>query len=189
MALYLVFAIGLSLTRIPVCDEGWYTSPTLSLLTTGGMGSPVLESASSYLKGIERYTYWIMPLHGLLQAPWFRLFGSSLRSTRILSVAAGLLALLCWFYVIRKVTGDRTIALLALFLISIDSTVLVLASTGRADMLSAAFGAAALASYLSLRENHLCWALFGGHAFAVASGLTHPNGGLVAVSSLVFLHL
>ena len=189
LALYLALATGLSLTRVPICDEGWCTSPTLSLLSTGNMGSPILESAGSYLKGIERYTYWIMPLHGILQAPWFRLFGVGLRSTRMLSVAAGLIALLCWFYVIRKVTGDRTIALLGLFLISTDSTVLILASTGRSDMLSAAFGAAALASYLFLRENHLRWALFSGHAFAVASGLTHPNGGLVAAPSLLLLHL
>lgn len=188
LALYLAFAIGLSLTRIPICDEGWYTSPTLSLTGNGGMGSPVLESAGTYLKGIERYTYWIMPLHALIQAPWFRLFGATLLSTRMLSVAAGLMALLCWFYVIRVMTGDRTVALLSLALTCIDSTALILASTGRSDMLSAAFGAAALAVYLYLRENHFRWALFSAHACAVASGLTHPIGGLVAVPSLIFLH-
>jgi 4-amino-4-deoxy-L-arabinose transferase-like glycosyltransferase len=188
LALYLGFAIGLSLTRIPICDEGWSTSPTLSLITNGGMGSPVLESAGTYLRGIEQYTYWIMPLHALIQAPWFHLFGATLFSTRMLSVAAGFVALFCWFYVIRSVTGDRAVALLSLALISIDSTVLILASTGRSDMLSAAFGAAALAAYLSLRENHFRWALFSAHAFAVASGLTHPIGGLIAVPSLVFLH-
>jgi 4-amino-4-deoxy-L-arabinose transferase-like glycosyltransferase len=188
LALYLALAIGLSLTRVPICDEGWSTSPTLSLITNGGMGSPVLESAGTYLRGIERYTYWIMPLHALIQAPWFRVFGATLLSTRMLSVAAGLMALLCWFYVIRIVTGDRAVALLSLVLISIDSTVLILASTGRSDMLSAAFGAAALAVYLYLRDKHFRWALFGAHAFAVASGLTHPIGGLVAVPSLIFLH-
>jgi 4-amino-4-deoxy-L-arabinose transferase-like glycosyltransferase len=187
LVLFLILSIGLSLSRVPICDEGWYTSPALSLLAGTGMGSPVLESAGSYLKGIEKYTYWIMPLHGIVQAPWFWVFGSGLRSARMLSVVAGLMALLCWFYVIRKVTAGRTVALLGLFLISIDATVLIVASTGRSDMLSAAFGAAALASYLALRENHLRWALFGGHAFAVASGLTHPNGGLVAVPSLLFL--
>ena len=55
-------------------------------------------------------------------------------------------------------------------------------------MLSAAFGAAALAAYLALREDHLTWALFIGHACAVASGLTHPQGGLIAVPSLLLLH-
>lgn len=189
LALYLALAIGLSLTRTPICDEGWYTSPALSLLHNGGMGSPVIESAGHYLKGIERYTYWIMPLHALVQAPWFRLFGAGLLSTRMLSVAAGLLALLCWFSVIRRVTGDQTIALLSLFLIAMDSTVLILASTGRSDMLSAALGAAALAAYLSLRERHFRWALFAAHTLAMASGLTHPNGGMIAFFSLVFLHL
>ena len=187
LALYVALAIGLSLTRAPICDEGWYASPALSLMKTGGMGSPVIEGAGTYLKGIERYTYWVMPLHAVVAAPWYRLFGSSLVSTRMLSAMAGLAALLCWFFVIRKVTGDRGIALVALFLMAIDSNILILASTGRADMLSAAFGAAALAVYLALRESHLRWALFCGHACAVASGLTNPIGGLVAVPSLILL--
>jgi 4-amino-4-deoxy-L-arabinose transferase-like glycosyltransferase len=187
LALYAALAIGLSLTRAPICDEGWYTSPALSLIANGGMGSPVIESAGIYLKGIERYTYWEMPLHAIVLAPWYRLFGTSLVSTRMLSAMAGLAALLCWFTVIRKVTGDRSIALIALLLMAIDSNILILASTGRSDMLSAAFGAAALAVYLSLREDHLHWALFSGHACAVASGLTHPQGGLIAVPSLLLL--
>ena len=184
----MVLVIGLSLTRVPICDEGWYTSPALSLNANGGMGSPVIESAGIYLKGIQRYTFWEMPLHAIAAAPWFRLFGSTLISTRLLSAAAGLAALLCWFFIIGKITGDPTIALIALFLIAIDSNVLILASTGRSDMLSAAFGAAALAAYLALREDHLTWALFIGHACAVASGLTHPQGGLIAVPSLLLLH-
>jgi len=187
LALYAALAIGLSLTRAPICDEGWYASSALSLMSTGGMGSPVIEGAGTYLKGIERYTYWEMPLHAIAAAPWYRLFGSSLISTRMLSVMAGLAALLCWFSVVRKMTGDGSIALIALFLMAIDSNVLILASTGRSDMLSAAFGAAALAAYISLREDHLHWALFCGHACAVASGLTNPTGGLIAVPSLLLL--
>jgi 4-amino-4-deoxy-L-arabinose transferase-like glycosyltransferase len=187
LSLYAALVIGLSLTRTPICDEGWYTSPALSLIANGGMGSPVIESAGIYLKGIERYTYWEMPLHAIVAAPWFRLFGPSLISTRMLSAMAGLAALFCWFYIIRKLTGDRNIALIALFLMAIDSNILILASTGRSDMLSAAFGAAALAAYLALREEHLHWALFCGHAGAVASGLTHPQGGLIAVPSLILL--
>ena len=49
-----------------------------------------------------------MPLHAIAAAPWFRLFGSTLISTRILSAAAGLAALLCWFFIIGKITGDQT---------------------------------------------------------------------------------
>jgi hypothetical protein len=122
-------------------------------------------------------------------APWFGLFGASLLSTRMLSIMAGLVALLCWFSVIHRVTGDRCIALAALLLMALDSNILIPASTGRADILSAAFGAGALASYLALREKHLDWALCCGHACAVASGLTHPEGGLIAVPSLILLQL
>ncbi len=188
LAVYAALATGLSLTRVPICDEGWYASPALSLITTGDMGTPVIESAGTYLKDIAHHTYWEMPLHIVLAAPWYRLFGTSLASTRLLSVIAGFGALLCWFSIIGKITHDSSIPLIALMLMAVDSNVLILASTGRSDMLSAAFGAAALAGYLALREKHLHWALFSGHAFAVASGLTHPLGGLIAVPSLLLLH-
>lgn len=187
LVLYAVLAIGLSLSRAPICDEGWYADPAVSLITTGRMGSPVIEGAGTTLQDIAHYTYWVMPLHAVVAAPWYLLFGISLVSTRMLSVAAGLVALPCWFYVIGKITGDRSIALIALLLMAVDSNILILASTGRSDLLSAAFGAAALAAYLSLREDHLHWALFSGHACAVASGLTHPQGGLIAVPSLLLL--
>lgn len=189
LVLYAALATGLSLTRVPICDEGWYASPALSLITTGDMGSPIIEGAGTYLKGIAHYTYWEMPLHMVAAAPWYRLFGTSLFSTRMLSVMAGLAALLCWFYIVRTITGDRSIALIALLLMAVDSNILILASTGRSDMLSAALGAGALAAYLFLREDHLHWALFCGHACAVASGLTHPQGGLIAVPSLILLQL
>src|SRR5437868_4501758 len=68
LLLYLVLATAVSLTKTPICDEGWYADPAFNLIKNGSMGSPVIESAGGFLKGIDRYTYWEMPLHIVVQA-------------------------------------------------------------------------------------------------------------------------
>ena len=188
LTFYLALATAMTVTKTPVCDEGFYADPAINLVRNGKMGSPVLESAGSFLKGIDRYTYWEMPLHIVVQAGWYKIFGVSLFSMRALSIAAGLVALGCWYVIVVKVSKHRGLALLVLFLSAIDTSFLILSATGRADMLSVAFGAAAQASYLALRARALRLALLVGHSFVVASGLTHPVGGLVALASLLFLY-
>ncbi|HSU60928.1 MAG TPA: hypothetical protein VLI55_16570 [Bryobacteraceae bacterium] len=43
------------------------------------MGTPSLELTGSWvnadLKGINQYTYWVMPVGLLLQGAWFKVFG------------------------------------------------------------------------------------------------------------------
>ena len=184
---YMLIAAALSLTKIPICDEGLYADPALHLIRHGNMGSPVLESAGTFLTGIDQKTYWIMPVHILVQAAWDRIFGPSLFSARMLSAVAGLAALLCFYIVVRRITSRERLALFVMGLIAVDTSFLVLAGTGRSDMLSLAFGAAAQASYLTLRASKLTTAVLVAHAFVAASGLTHPIGGLAAFASLVCL--
>ena len=185
---YLLIAIALSLTRIPICDEGWYADPAMNLLHHGSMGSPAIESAGTFLKGIDQKTYYLMPVYFLAQAAWYRILGANLISMRMLSVFAGAVALLSWYFIARKFAGDRLAAIVAGF-VAIDTSFVVLAATGRSDILSAALGAAALACYVGLRESRLRVATISAHALAAASGLTHPIGGLVAFASLVWLQL
>ncbi|SRR5579883_324124 len=187
LAVYAALSVGVGLAKIPICDEGWYADPAQNLIHHGNMGSPVIESAGGFLNGIEKKTYWIMPLHILSQAAWYRFFGASLFSLRMLSFCAGLAGLLCWWFAVGKLAGNRGVAAWAAALMAIDTSFLLAAGTGRSDMLSLAFGIAAQASYLALRESRLPAATLVAHAFVVASGLTHPNGGLVAFASLAAL--
>src|SRR5215216_4923081 len=93
VCLYISLAVGVSLTKTPEIDEGWFASPALNLITTGSMGTTVLEptgTLTSKLKGINQHTYWVMPLHLLAQAGWYEVFGFSLFSMRLLSIAWGL---------------------------------------------------------------------------------------------------
>lgn len=188
VVLYLALAVGSALTYRPEIDEGYFASPAVNLLTRGSMGSPVIEEAGTRLKNIGQRTYWVLPLHLLAQAGWYKLFGFSLLSMRMLSTFWGLVALLSWFFIMKALSKDRQIALLMLALLSIDYVFIVGASLGRMDLMSAALGFAGFAVYLNLRERNLHWAILLSQCCIVASGLTHPNG-ILHFTGLLFLTL
>jgi 4-amino-4-deoxy-L-arabinose transferase-like glycosyltransferase len=189
--LFVTLAMGVALTKFPEADEGWFASPALNLITHGSLGTSVLEPSgilTRQLKGINQYTYWVMPLHLVAQAGWYEIFGFSLFSMRTLSIFWGLVALAAWFLIIKRLTGERAAAVLAFVFIASDYIFIMHAAFGRMDMMCAALGFAALAAYLSLREKNLQLALIVSHTLVVASGLTHPNG-IMALVGLIFLAL
>ncbi len=184
-AVYLALAIGSSLTKRPWSDEGWFASPAYNLITKGSMGTSVLEPVG-WLKGIDKYTFWVAPLHLVTQAGWYEIFGFGLIQMRGLSAAFGLLALFSILVITRELSGDRKVALLAFALLAFDYVFINGASFGRMDMMCAALGLAGLAAYLCLRERNFNRAIFVSHALVVLSGLTHFNG-LLYLAGLLFL--
>jgi len=108
------------MTRLPVCDEAWYANPAFNLTAGRSMGTTVLESAGTTLQGLERHTYWIMPLHIVGQALVYEVFGPGLMQTRLLSAFWGLVILGSWFVILRAVYPERLVALLAIFLMAIE---------------------------------------------------------------------
>jgi len=185
---YLALTTGSIFTRLPWVDEGIFASPAYNLVSRGFMGTTVLETAGTPWQGIERHTYWTVPLHFLAQAGWYELFGFGLFSMRALSELSGLVALAALYVVVLRLSGDRAVAALAAILAALDCSFIGTASSGRMDMMNAALGMAGLAAYLSWREQHLPFALLAGHSLVCTSGLTHPNGVLYFVS-LLFLML
>lgn len=188
-ALYLALAVGSALTKSPWSDEAWFAQAGLNLATRGEMTTPVLETTGTNFKGLDRHTYWVMPLHLVTQAGWYKLFGFSLFSMRMLSALFGVLALCAWFVVVRGLTGNEKIALLTFVLLAFDYVFVMGASFGRGDMMSMALGAAGLAAYVSLREQNLTRAVLFSQTLVAACGLTHPNGGVAFFSGLLFLTL
>ena len=88
---YLGLGLTNVLTRAPWCDEAWFGNPAYNLAFKGFMGTTVLDPASSTWKsvkltGIDRHTYWVMPLNLLMNAAGFRVFGFSIYSMRLLSL-------------------------------------------------------------------------------------------------------
>jgi Dolichyl-phosphate-mannose-protein mannosyltransferase len=186
-SLYLVLAVGRALTKQPVCDEAWYSEPALNLTSGKGMGTTVLEIKGSPLKGLDRHTYWEMPLFIVAQSAWYRAFGFGLKQLRLFNVLWGLVFLLSWFTFIRSLFGNRLVALLACTLLAIDFEIVNNAATGRSDMVCAALGVAGLATYVQLRRSHLSVALLISNSLIACSGMCHPNGFIYLVVFLVIV--
>lgn len=173
---YLVLSIGTALTKLPFSDEGYYANPAFNLNSGRSMGTPVLETAGTSLRGLEQRTYWIMPLYIVTQAGMYKLFGTGLFQMRLLSTAWGLLIVFSWLVILRTLFEEKAVALLASALIALNFHVVIIGSVGRSDVMCAALGSAALAAYLWFRERDLAAAVFVSQALVVSSGLTHPNG-------------
>jgi 4-amino-4-deoxy-L-arabinose transferase-like glycosyltransferase len=182
-------AVGSARTKSPWSDEAWFAQAGLNLATRGEMTTPVLETSGTKFKGLERHTYWVMPLHLVTQAGWYKIFGFSLLSMRLLSAVFGVLALFAWYTIVRSLTGNRKVALLTVVLLACDYIFVQAASFGRMDMMSHALGAAGLAAYLFLRERNFNGAILAGQSLIAACGLTHPNGGVAFFVGLLFLTL
>ena len=187
--IYVLLGSASAFTKLPLCDEAWYANPAFNLSTRHSMGTTVLESAGTPLHGLERHTYWVMPLYIVGQASVYELFGAGLLQTRLFSLGWGLILLVSWWVILRVLFQERDgkyIALLGVFVMAIDSYLIAIGSTGRSDMMCAGLGSAALAAYLALRSRNLFLALLLSDALVAASGMTHPNG-LLYLASLVFL--
>jgi len=183
--IFLALSIGTALTSSPITDEGLFADPAYTLATKGYMGSPALRD-NTHLLRIEQHTYWIFPLHPLVQAAWYRLFGVGLFPMRSLSICFGLLGLGAVFIFIERLSKDVRIASLAVTLTALDYFYIYASASGRMDIMCAALGYAGLAAYMALRERYLALALLVSHSLIVASGITHPNGFLYFMG-LVFL--
>ena len=188
LAIFLALTIGTALTEIPGTDEGYFANPAFNLLTKGTFSTTVMETFGTPFKGMDRHTYWIMPLQPLALSFWYRVFGFGVFSTRSLSIVWGLVAIVSWFMIVRSLFKRTSLAFLVAALLACDYIFIVCASSGRMDMMSAALGFAGFASYLHLRERSLPWAILVSQSLVVMSGLTHPMG-LLPFFGLVFLSL
>lgn len=185
---YLALALGLAATKHPWHDEAWFANPAFNLATTGSMGTTVLEGTGTWLEGIDRRTYWIMPGYLVTQAAWFKVFGFGVLQTRASSAVWGMLALGSWFLIMQLLSGSRRVAIITIVLIGFDYWFLTVSSIGRMDMMNAALGFMSFAAYLHFRGRNLHIAVLLSQSLVVASGLTHPNG-VIPFAGLLFLTL
>lgn len=172
---FIGLSVGLSLTKRPWSDEGWFAAAGYNLAYNGKPGTLVLEPRG-YREGIDRYTYWTAPLYYPLQAIWYRIFGFSLFSMRSLSTLFGVILILSLFVVSKQLFQDEAIALLTTVLLSLDYVVVMGASFGRMDIICAALGWSSIATYFLLRNRSIPLALFCGQTLVALSGLTHFLG-------------
>jgi hypothetical protein len=185
MAVWMALAMSLAVSNLPWSAEAWCAIPAVNLLTKGNMGTTVLVSNGTWLTGVERHTYWIMPAHILAQAGWYKVVGFSLFRQRLLSTVFGAAALLSWFVILLRLSGRYSAALIGYLVIAFEGNFLNAAASGRMEMMAAALGACSLAAFLQMRRQSFRKALLTSHSFAAASIFTHPCGVLFAAALVV----
>jgi hypothetical protein len=176
--LFVTITLISALTTSPAPNDALFANASYNLYKHGFMGTTIVEThVSGFYQGIDRHTYWIMPLYLLIQSLWFKIFGFSLLSTRSLEIVFGIFMLSGWFIIVTKLTGNRRIALLAIALLSCDFWFINQSATGRGvDIMSASLGTAGLGSYLLFRERNFNVAILLSNTFIAMSGLTHWLG-------------
>ncbi|PYT19064.1 MAG: hypothetical protein DMG58_37090 [Acidobacteria bacterium] len=174
----MILALWRAKTAYPWANEAWFASPALNLLQRGFMGTTILESKGSWMEGMDRHTYWILPLHILTQAAWYKVLGFSLLTLRWLSICWGAVILFAWYALMYQLSQDHKVALLTVGLIALDDHFISVAALGRMDAMCAGLGWAGCAAFVCLRQRWLHRAIFAGNALVAASCFTHPCGAL-----------
>ena len=194
LLLFVILAGTRIATKRPWVDEAWFTSPALDLVTHGRFGTHVLEPTGTHLSlfqpgavltGIDRHTYWIMPLYPLTLAAWGKLFGFSVFSMRVPSVFWGILLLCSVRTIVRRLGGLESAAVLATAILAVEFAFVDSGSDARMDMMCAALGFSGIASFLTLRDRSSMVAGLVGHALCAAAFFTHPNGMFASMSLLL----
>jgi 4-amino-4-deoxy-L-arabinose transferase-like glycosyltransferase len=186
---FAVFAGILAATYIVVPNEGWFADPSFHLATEGRFVTKLLQAQGTWLEGVDRHTYWVLPLFPVAQAGAYRLFGFSLWTSRSLSIFFGVLTIAALFFAVRELAGP-SIALLAAVIAGTDFHIALNAATARMDSLCAALGLGGIALYLTLRNSRPRAALVAANACVALSGLAHPCGAvyLFALAYVEFIH-
>ncbi len=185
--IYFALTFARALTAQPWNDEAWYTAPSLNLIVHGNTGTPYLETTHKFWKGIDKRTYWVVPLQFFAQVPWIKLFGFSLLKMRSFAIFWGLIALLSWGFTVWKVTGEQMAAGIALLFIACDYQFDSQVSLARMDAMALGLASLAIAAYLALREKNLGIAIFASQMAVVGCGLTHPTAGVPAFAGVIFV--
>jgi hypothetical protein len=153
----------------------------------GELGTSVLDPHgfiyAPIVKEVNHYWYWEMPAYPLLLTLWSKLFGFHLFTIRTLSVAMGVIALICWFWIISQLTQSRATGCIAILLLATEERFLLSSATGRMDMMCLTLSLAAVAVYLLLRDRFPL-AIFASCTLLSLALMTHPN---VVVGAVLFV--
>jgi 4-amino-4-deoxy-L-arabinose transferase-like glycosyltransferase len=125
---YLVCCFCMALTRAPWYDEGFVVNPAYALFATGHPGVSVLDDKGPFLpfpkridmRGIREHIYMEMPLHTVVLAAWFKVFGFGLVPARLFTTLCGLAIRLSWYCVVRRLTMNEAVAVTAFALLAVD---------------------------------------------------------------------
>lgn len=182
LLLGLALMVAHALTKIPHVDEGDLASAAVSLLERSRIAFPM---SWHYPVSIREH-YYSAPFYYWVLAAWFKVGGSSIESYRLFHVAWYVLLVLAWARVARGASTARFVVPIAVAAIALNYDVINL-SVSRYDIVCAALNAAAMGSYVALRERRLVLAIFVANLCLACSAITHPYAifGLVGCIALL----
>jgi hypothetical protein len=186
-AIFAILSIGNILTRAPWCDEAYFGEPAYRLSTVGQMSTLVVPPSpidDPKTVGTDRYTFYAMPLHLVMQAGLYKIAGFGITQQRLISFVWALVALVSWWVILAALGADAYFRTGALALTTLDYTFVRASSDGRMDMMSAALGTLGLAVFLCLQSRWYSRAILLASLCAAASAFTHPVGGLISTAAL-----
>lgn len=183
---YTTLIVWQARNRKPWNDEAMCASAGYTLATEGHLAIPSFDDHDPSLRGIHQRMYYTLPLQMLVMAGWYKLIGFGLLKTRVLSMLWTALFFSALYSMMKLLSEQSGVALLAVALTAFDYQIMSAAAFGRYDSMVAALGFSAYAVFLRLRERHFTAAVTFSNACITAAGLTHPNG-LVYFLGLWFL--
>ncbi len=190
LALFGCLSLTLAATKAPWCDEGWFANAAYNLANHGHMGSSLQEPSghylNAYLRGIQERTYVVPPLYLVTLAAWLKLWGNGLVVMRAYAILWGLITLISFNALANRLTGDRTLAVLATAMTAIDFTFLFAATDVRMESMMMGLSLTSWLAYLHWRERNLRRAVLVSHSLLALACFSHPNAALFGCG-LVYL--
>ncbi len=183
---YVALVVAQARTRKPWNDEAMSASAGLTFASKGYLAMPFFDEATPGFHGIHHHVYYIFPLQLVVLGLWYKLASFSLFTTRALSLLWAILLFWAVYRLLKLLSGNAFIALLAAVLTAFDYQIVSAAAFGRYDMMVAALGFTGYALFLLFRQRNFTVALLAGNACIALAGMTHPNG-LVYFLGLWFL--
>lgn len=166
------------LTRFPFVhsDESWLAGLSRDMLTQKS-----LSVTEHFFDARPRYPHAVKSLFHLLQMGFIRIFGYSHESVRLLSLVAGIVFLILFYFLIKRITKREKLALAVTVLFSLDVEFIYASHFARQEILLGAALIAGLFILLKEEEPGIKEAIGAAIVTGLSIGL-HPNSFLLACS-------
>ena len=173
LALACVLFLGQTLPLLQtrwVEDESWQSIPAYSLITEGSIRNPTFAASDSEFSVCVK-----PPAHTLLLAPVFKTFGIGIIQARLLSVCAGVAAVILTFW-LGCVLVSPAVGVLASWLVVTDNFFFIASRTARPEIFVTVCALLAMGLAIRSTENDsLIRAIIAGLAAGIGM-MFHPNG-------------
>ncbi|KSV59020.1 phospholipid carrier-dependent glycosyltransferase [Acetivibrio ethanolgignens] len=166
------------LTQFPFVhsDESWLAGLSRDMLTEKS-----LSVTEHFFDARPRYPHAIKSLFHLLQMGFIRIFGYSIESVRLLSLAAGIVFLIIFYFLIKRITKREKLALAVTVLFSLDVEFIYASHFARQEILLGVAFIAGLFLLLGQREPGVMKVVLTAVITGISIGI-HPNSFLLACS-------